>query len=97
MKRRLIILFTAVILSIVSISALGVYADRKTARLIDNMPYVLTVRDDCVVIMKNNKILEQLETVNYGALPEYDKNQLKKGMIFQSEAELYSVIEDFDG
>lgn len=97
MKTRLVVLFTAVILSIVSISALGIYADRKTARSTENMPYVLTVKDECVVIMKNGKILERLDTVNYGALPEYDRNQLKEGIIFQSEDELYSVIEDFDG
>ncbi len=97
MRTRLIVLLTAVILSIVSISALGIYADRKTARITENTPYVLTVKDECVVIMKNDKILERLDAVNYSALPEYDRNQLKKGIIFQSEDELYSVIEDFDG
>lgn len=97
MRTKIAVLFSVIILSIVSISALEVYADRKTASLTENTPYVLTVKDNCVVITRNDKILERLETINYGALPEYDRNQLKKGITFQSEEELYSVIEDFDG
>ncbi len=97
MKVKTVILIVTVFISIISIAAINSYADNREKEFIESQPYVLKIYNNNVAVYKNDKIIEIFDTVNYSALPEYDRNQLKKGMSFDSIEEIYSVIEDFDG
>lgn len=59
--------------------------------------YVLRVKDDHIAAYKNEKEIESFPSVNYYSLPEYDRNQLKKGITFETMEEIYQIVEDFDG
>ncbi len=97
MKRRLIILVVVVALSITAVLAINSFTGKLKLMAEATLPYVLREYQGSVAVYKGDKVLEIFRTVNYNSLPEYDKNQLKNGMIFKDMNEIYSVIEDFDG
>lgn len=97
LKKRVIFLVFAVILSISSVTAINSYAAKKEAEIERSQPLVLKEYENCVALYKGEKVIEVFNTVNFNSLPEYDQNQLKNGIVFQDIESVYSVIEDFDG
>ncbi len=97
LKTRLIVLVIAVIISIASIAAINSYAGKLEQNAADLQPLILREYQGSVAVYKGDRVLEIFRTVEFNALPEYDKNQLKNGIAFENMEEVYSVIEDFDG
>ena len=60
-------------------------------------PYVLKAKDNHIAVYKLDELVREFEDVNYSALPEYDRNTLKKGLTFDTIEEVYQTIEDLDG
>ena len=58
---------------------------------------VLSVKDGYVVLKKGNSIITVYDDIVVDVLPDSDKEALKKGIPIESEDQLYSIIEDYDG
>ncbi len=97
MKKRLMILIFIVALSIALVVTINSFTAKIKQQAEASLPFVLKEYQGSVAVYKGDKVLEIFRTVNYNSLPEYDRNQLKDGMVFQNMNEIYSVIEDFDG
>ena len=97
LKIKNIILIAVILISIVSIVAITSYADSREKELSEASPYILKVYDNSIAAYKNDKVVEIFDSVNYSALPEYDRNQLKKGISFDTIDEIYIAVEDYDG
>ncbi len=97
MKAKIIILTITLILTISAIISINSFADERVEKIKSSAPYVLKKYENCVAVYQCDELVRVFETVNYSALPEYDKNILKNGMSFSTLNEIYSVIEDFDG
>lgn len=97
MKSKQAIFITVIIVSVALIAAFTAVAITHQDTNIDETPYVLKAKENYLVLYKYGKEVEEFKTVNYSALPEYDRNTLKKGIEFSSIEEVYAAIEDFDG
>ena len=97
MKMKIIILTITLIFTISAILAINSYAAERVEAIKSTAPFVLKQYENCVAVYQCDELVRVFETVNYSALPEYDKNSLRKGMTFSTLNEIYSVIEDFDG
>ncbi len=97
MKTKLIISIVTIIITISAIASINSYAEGRVNKIKASAPYVLKQRDNHVAVDKLDEMVREFKDVNYSALPEYDRNMLKKGIEFQTLEEIYSTIEDFDG
>ena len=97
MKKKIIIIFSMFLFAVSVIAGIEITKNNILKQQDNNAPYVLKVKEDCVALYKNGKELEEFSTVNYHALPEYDRNRLKKGIEFESLTAVYETIEDYDG
>lgn len=97
MNKKPLILFTAVLVTILTVVAINVYAAGRVEDMKAQTPYTLKQLEDHVAVYKGDKMIEEFDSVNFYALPSYDRNALKSGMTFENIEEIYSIIEDFDG
>lgn len=98
MKKKAIILSLAIVLSFSSVLAINSYAAERKAKIIhDALPIVLKQHYNCIAAYKGDEIIEIFSNVIYDALPEYDRNTLKRGIPFSDINEVYSAVEDYDG
>ncbi len=94
MKRKLIILAFAISLTLTVIiaSLLIVNAVGK-----NNNQLVLIAKDGYVKLMRGKDTVTVYDNIILDVLPPADVNALKDGIIIESEEQLYSIIEDYDG
>lgn len=97
MLKKVIIFVFVIILSVSAVMVINSHNTKKQENIERNVPYVLKNYENCVALYKGNEIIEVFQSVNFNALPEYDKNQLKKGITFNDVESVYSLIEDYDG
>ena len=94
MKKRLIIVFSAVFITLFSVIAsyISVFANNK-----DNMDMVLREYNGSVALYKGNEIIEIYDEIVIGVLPDTDRKLLKEGIVIENEEQLSRIIEDYDG
>lgn len=97
MKIKLTVSILIIVVTIIAVSSINSYATAKTNKIKSMAPYVLKAKDDHIAVYKLDELVREFEDVNYNTLPEYDRNTLKKGLIFDTIEEVYQTIEDFDG
>ncbi len=97
MKIKLFISICVITVTIIAIASINSYAEGKTNKIKALAPYVLKSKDNHIAVYKLDELVREFEEINVNALPEYDRNTLKKGLTFDTIEEIYEVIEDFDG
>ena len=97
MKRKPLLLAVSIMVTVLIIAALNVYTDYRVEKIEAQQPLVLKQRENHLAVYRAGKVLEKFETVNFCALPEFDQNMLKNGVVFENMEDIYSAIEDFDG
>ena len=102
MKKRLIILYFSVAATVIictlilSIGATGVKkapAPEKEEKL----DFTLSLYENRPALFDGNSLLEVYDDIAVSSLPPADQTALKDGIKIDSFAQLYTLLEDFDG
>lgn len=112
MRKKLILLVLMVAVTIIIVSLLlNVSSNKENTESYQNINYnsssvtsilpmyIVKEYDGKVSVFRfgENLPFEILEEIVYYSLPEYDREQLKKGISVYTDEELQRLIEDFDG
>ncbi len=94
MKRKLLILAICVTLTLTVIiaSLLMVNAANKVSNEL-----ILIYKDGYVTLMRGDETITVYDNIVVDVLPPADRKALTEGIIIESEEQLYSIIEDYDG
>ena len=95
--KKSFILFLSILVTVLIIVALNVYAGFRVEKIEAEQPLILKQEENHLTVYRAGKEIEKFTSVNFSALPEFDRNTLKKGIPFDNMEQVYSAIEDFDG
>lgn len=95
--KRPFILSLSILVTVLIIVTLNVYVDRRVEKIEAAQPLILKQEENHLAVYRADKQIEKFLSVDFSALPEFDRNALKNGIIFDNMEQVYSVIEDFDG
>lgn len=94
MKKKFIILAITISITLIIVVSSLLFTN---AAVKNEEKLVLSVKDGYVVLKKGNSIITVYDDIVVDVLPDSDKEALKKGITIESEDQLYSIIEDYDG
>lgn len=95
MKNRLSIVIGTLCMTVFVIiaSVISVFADNKK----EENDLILKEYNGSVALFQNDEIKEIYDEIVISVLPDSDKEILKSGIVIESEEQLASIIEDYDG
>ncbi len=94
MKNKLLILAVVICLTVLVVLAsfISVMANENEEKAV-----ILKEHNGSVALFRGKEIIKLYDEIVISVLPESDRELLKNGIVIESEEQLNSIIEDYDG